>query len=212
MNQKYQCYLLFGAPGTGKGTQGAILGRIPRFFHFACGEVFRALDTRTPIGRAFLEYSSKGLLVPDEITIELWKARIHDNVGSHMFKPELDTLILDGIPRNLAQANLMREIIDVRRVFHLVCPDETKLVHRMMRRALKDNRLDDANESVVRDRLRVYHDQTQPLLDYYGPNLVVEIDAQQPPVHVLSKILETILQDGTGLMPEQQEAHPLGEA
>lgn len=204
--QKYECYLLFGAPGSGKGTQGEILGKIPRFFHFSCGEVFRALDTRTPIGRAFLEYSSKGQLVPDEITIELWKARIHDNVGSHLFKPDLDTLVLDGIPRNLAQARLLEAFIHVRKVFHLVCPDENKLIRRMIRRALKDNRLDDANEKVVRHRLEVYHQQTRPLLDLYGPSLVVEIDAQQPPVRVLAEILQVIIQDGRGLMPEQQES------
>ena len=60
---KYQTYILFGAPGSGKGTQGRTLGSIPRFFHCACGDVFRAIDTRTKVGRAFLEYSSKGQLV-----------------------------------------------------------------------------------------------------------------------------------------------------
>src|SRR4051794_38414392 len=56
---KYSTYLIFGAPGSGKGTQGKILGAIPRFFHCACGDVFRSLDTRTAIGQAFLDYSSK---------------------------------------------------------------------------------------------------------------------------------------------------------
>jgi adenylate kinase len=73
---KYQTYILFGAPGSGKGTQGRTLGSIPRFFHCACGDVFRSIDTRTKVGRAFLDYSSKGQLVPDEITVELWKAQI----------------------------------------------------------------------------------------------------------------------------------------
>ena len=76
---KYRTYLFFGAPGSGKGTQGKILGTIPRFFHFACGDVFRALDTRTPLGQAFLSYSSRGELVPDDITVQLWKARIADH-------------------------------------------------------------------------------------------------------------------------------------
>src|SRR6202044_2239630 len=69
---KYRTYLIFGAPGSGKGTQGKILGAIPRFFHCACGDVFRSLDTRTSIGQAFLSYSSRGELVPDEITVKLW--------------------------------------------------------------------------------------------------------------------------------------------
>ena len=94
---KYRTYLLFGAPGSGKGTQGKILGAIPRFFHCACGDVFRQLDTRTAVGQAFLEYSSKGELVPDDITVRLWMARIGDMVGSHTFKPDIDSLVLDGI-------------------------------------------------------------------------------------------------------------------
>src|ERR1700741_713005 len=72
----YRTYLLFGAPGSGKGTQGKALGSVPRFFHCACGDVFRSIDTRTKLGQAFLEHSSKGELVPDEVTVELWKAQI----------------------------------------------------------------------------------------------------------------------------------------
>ena len=68
---RYNTFILFGAPGSGKGTQGKTLGTIPRFFHCACGDVFRSIDTRTKVGKAFLEYSSKGQLVPDEITVEL---------------------------------------------------------------------------------------------------------------------------------------------
>ena len=60
----YRTILLFGAPGSGKGTQGKILGSIPGFFHCACGDVFRSLDLKTEIGQAFLAYSSRGELVP----------------------------------------------------------------------------------------------------------------------------------------------------
>ena len=73
---RYKTFILFGAPGSGKGTQGKTLGSIPRFFHCPCGDVFRSIDTRTEVGQAFLEYSSKGQLVPDEITVELWKEAI----------------------------------------------------------------------------------------------------------------------------------------
>src|SRR5215472_2929484 len=72
----YRTYLLFGAPGSGKGTQGKALGTVPRFYHCACGDVFRSIDTRTKLGKAFLEYSSKGQLVPDDITVELWREAI----------------------------------------------------------------------------------------------------------------------------------------
>ena len=146
---KYQTYLLFGAPGSGKGTQGRTLGSIPRFFHCACGDVFRSIDTRTKVGRAFLEYSSKGQLVPDEITVELWKAQIDAAVNSHTFKPDIDILVLDGIPRNVGQAKIMDDLIDVKKVFHLSCPNRDALFARLKKRALKDNRLDDANEEVI---------------------------------------------------------------
>src|SRR3954453_17783433 len=146
---RYNTFILFGAPGSGKGTQGKTLGTIPRFFHCACGDVFRSIDTRTKVGRAFLEYSSKGQLVPDEITVELWKARIDSMVDGHSFKPDIDVLVLDGIPRNVGQAEIMESYINVEKVFPLSCPDRDKLFYRLKKRALKDNRLDDANEEVI---------------------------------------------------------------
>jgi adenylate kinase len=192
---KYQTYLIFGAPGSGKGTQGKVLGNIPRFFHCACGDVFRSIDTRTPIGHAFLEYSSKGQLVPDEVTVKLWQARIGDYVGSHTFKPDIDSLVLDGIPRNVQQAKIMGEMIDVKRIFHLACPDRTALFARLKKRALKDNRLDDANEDVIRRRLDTYENESKPVLEYYGPELVRTIDATKSPLEVTAEIIQTILSD-----------------
>ncbi len=193
--KKYRTYLIFGAPGSGKGTQGKTLGTIPRFFHCACGDVFRSIDTRTPLGRKFVEYSSRGELVPDEVTVELWRVRLEQEREAHIFKPDIDYLVLDGIPRNVAQADLMRDIIDVRRVFHLSCPDRSKLVDRLQKRAIKDNRLDDANESVIRHRLQTYENESKPLLNYYGPELTCNIDATELPVVVFSKIISEIAKD-----------------
>ena len=189
---KYRTFLIFGAPGSGKGTQGKILGTIPRFFHFACGDVFRALDTRTELGQAFLEYSSRGELVPDDLTVKLWQARIADVVRAHTFKPDIDSLVLDGIPRNIGQARIMEGIIEVRKVFHLACPDRAALVTRLKKRALKENRFDDANEEVIRRRLSTYDAESRPVLEFYGPEVTRQIDATQPPVKVLFDILETI--------------------
>lgn len=195
MSLKYRTYLIFGAPGSGKGTQGRSLGSIPRFFHCACGDVFRSIDTRTPLGRAFVEYSSKGQLVPDETTVQLWKVRIDQCVDTHLFKPDIDFLVLDGIPRNVKQAELMKPFLDVRKVFHLSCPDRSKLVARLKKRAIKDNRLDDANEEVIRKRLETYQKESKPLLEYYGESQVVTIDATQPPVIVMHTIISEILAD-----------------
>ncbi|MBA2622837.1 MAG: nucleoside monophosphate kinase [Chthoniobacterales bacterium] len=189
---KYQTYLLFGPPGSGKGTQGKTLGTIPRFFHCACGDVFRSIDTRTKVGRAFLDYSSKGQLVPDEITVELWKARIDAAVDGHEFKPDIDTLVLDGIPRNVGQAKIMDELIDVEKVFHLSCPNREALFTRLKKRALKDNRLDDANEDVIQRRLATYETESKPILSYYGQKRVTCIDATEPPAKVLLHILESL--------------------
>jgi adenylate kinase len=189
---RYNTFILFGAPGSGKGTQGKTLGTIPRLYHCACGDVFRSIDTRTKVGKAFLEYSSKGQLVPDDITVELWKEAIDAAVDAHKFKPDIDILVLDGIPRNVNQAKIMRDMIEVEKVFHLACPDRQTLFQRLKKRALKDNRLDDANEEVIQKRLDIYEKDSKPVLNYYPKNCVTVIDAMQPPAKVLFDILASI--------------------
>ena len=189
---KYKTFILFGAPGSGKGTQGKTLGTIPRYFHCACGDVFRSIDTRTRVGRAFLDYSSKGQLVPDEVTVELWKEAIAAAVDAHKFKPDIDTLVLDGIPRNVAQAKIMEELIDVRKVFHLSCPNRETLFSRLKKRALKDNRLDDANELVIQRRLATYEQESKPVLSHYPKDMITVVDATQSPSKVLFDILASV--------------------
>jgi len=199
---KYQTYLIFGAPGSGKGTQGRAIGTIPGYYHFACGDVFRSLDLRTPLGQKFLEYSSRGELVPDEITVQLWKIRIDLLVEAHTFDPQCHCLILDGIPRNVAQAIMLEDTIRVRRVIHLSCPDRSKLAHRLKKRALRDNRFDDANESVITHRLETYDKESLPVLEHYGSNLVTRFDATQPAIVVLSQITALLVEDRTALSLE----------
>jgi adenylate kinase len=195
MMSRYRTILIFGAPGSGKGTQGKILGKIPGFYHCACGDVFRSLDPSSELGSAFLEYSSKGLLVPDEMTVRLWHESIRKTVESGKFKPERDHLILDGIPRNVAQAVLMEELIDVRRVYHLSCPDRDKLIARLKKRALRDNRLDDANEEVIRSRLATYDSESKPVLAHFASVRRHDIDATMTPVRVLHEIITGLLED-----------------
>src|SRR6266498_5638187 len=151
---KYRTVLLFGAPGSGKGTQGKILGAIPNFFHFACGDAVRNLRIEDPMGRLFIEYSSKGELVPDEPTIALWAKNIKASTVNGEFDPSSDTLVLDGIPRNGHQAEMLRDTLDVKAVFFLACSDQDKMIERLQRRALRENRLDDANLEVNRKRDR----------------------------------------------------------
>lgn len=192
---RYRTILFFGAPGSGKGTQGKILGKTPGFYHCACGDVFRSLDPASELGAEFLEYSSRGELVPDEITVRLWHESIRKTVESGKFRPDRDYLILDGIPRNVAQAVLMEKLIEVRRVFHLSCPDRDKLVARLKKRALRDNRLDDANEEVIRHRLATYDSESKPMLEHYSAVRRHDIDATMSPLEVLHGIIEGLLEE-----------------
>lgn len=185
--------LILGAPGAGKGTQGKILGSVPRFFHCACGDVFRSLDTRTAIGRRFVEYSSRGELVPDELTVELWKAQVENWADSHVYKPDIDILVLDGIPRNIEQAKMVDEFLEILQVFHLSCPDRDELARRMRKRALKENRMDDASDRVIANRIATYEAETKPILDHYSSSLVTNVDATQEPVKVLGDIIAKVV-------------------
>lgn len=189
---KLPAFLILGAPGSGKGTQGKILGTIPRFFHCACGDVFRSLDTRTPLGQRFVHYSSRGELVPDELTIELWHAQIINWSDTHIYKPDIDFLVLDGIPRNVRQAEILSEHVEVHQVFHLSCPDRDELARRMRKRALKENRMDDASDKVIQQRIATYEDETKPILEYYSADRVFDIDATQAPVKVLRDIVDRV--------------------
>lgn len=193
MHQRYQTMLLFGAPGAGKGTQGKILGSIPGFFHLSCGEVFRSLDTTTDLGRVFLEFSSRGDLVPDDVTVQMWQENMHAQTVLGRYKPHQDLLVLDGIPRNVAQAKLLQKHLSVLQVVHLVCPDREKMFDRLRRRALKENRVDDAREDVIKRRWEVYEEETYPVLQYYQKGIVREVNAMGSPARVLQHILEVVV-------------------
>ena len=93
-NRCHPAILLIGAPGAGKGTQGKVLGTVPRFFHCACGDVFRSLDTRTELGQRFVHYSSRGELVPDELTIDLWKVQLDNWIDTYLYKQDIDILVI----------------------------------------------------------------------------------------------------------------------
>ena len=184
--------LFLGAPGAGKGTQGSILGQIPRFYHYASGDIFRSLDTRTELGQKFVEYSKRGELVPDELTVELWVNQMESRIATHQYKPEVDILVLDGIPRNVAQSEMLKEHVEIHQVLHLSCPDRTELARRMRKRALKEHRLDDASEEVIQHRIKTYEAATKPILDFYPNEICCDIDATQSPAKVLYDILERL--------------------
>lgn len=193
MPQRFQTILLFGAPGAGKGTQGKILGSIPGFYHLSCGDVFRTLDMSSDLGKTFLQYSSKGLLVPDDVTVSMWHQNMHARTVLSDYKPNADLLVLDGIPRNVKQAKLLEKHLNVLQIIHLVCPDKEEMIKRLRRRALKENRADDAKEEVIRKRWDVYESETFPVLEYYPDRIIREVDATGSPARVLEHILECVV-------------------
>lgn len=189
MPQRYRSVLLVGPPGVGKGTQGTILGHIPGFFHMASGDMFRSLDKQSELGKKFFEYSSKGLLVPDDLTVELWQQYMQQVIECGKFNPQRDLLLLDGIPRSVNQVDLMKNLIDVLCVVHLTTPDIDQMVERMKKRAERQGRHDDADESVIRRRFEVYKNETAPLLAKFDKKHICDVDAVGTPIEVLQNIL-----------------------
>lgn len=189
----YPSILLIGPPGVGKGTQGKILGSIPGFFHLATGDMFRALDKESEIGLEFTRYSSQGLLVPDFLTVRLWKQHVEQLIAKEMVDLSNDILLLDGIPRSEPQAGMMAEHIDPFMIIHLVCEDIDEMVKRMQKRATEQGRPDDADESVIRKRFEVYREQTAPVLSCYNDDIISNIDALGTQVEVLQRILDAVV-------------------
>jgi adenylate kinase len=191
---KIKTILLFGPPGSGKGTQGKMLGMLPGFFHLACGDVFRSIDLNSEIGRVFLQYSSKGELVPDDFTVRLWRDRMDKLIHTGAFDPASTTVVLDGIPRNIHQAEMLDGDIEVIRVVVMRAAREREvLVRRLKSRALKDNRLDDANDETIRHRLDVYEQESRPMLEHYPAAVRVDVNCLQTPVEVAHDLLSAIL-------------------
>jgi adenylate kinase len=194
MAKKIKTVLLFGAPGSGKGTQGKLLGVLPGFVHVACGEVFRSLDLNSEVGKVFLKYSSRGELVPDDFTARLWREHLDKLVSLGAFKPGSDVLVLDGIPRNIHQAKMLDKDIEVIKLVVLRCVrNREEIVRRLKSRALRDNRLDDANEETIRKRLQVYDEESKPVVEFYPASGRVDVDALQTPIEVAHDILSAIL-------------------
>jgi adenylate kinase len=160
---RYQTVLLFGAPGAGKGTQGKILGQVPGFYHLSCGEVFRTIDTGSELGRTFLQYSSKGLLVPDDVTVRMWQHNMHARTVLSDYKPRADVLVLDGI-RGRAPCQAPESTS--------TCPDHpsSARTEQMIAAAGALKRTGDAKEEVIRKRWEVYEKETFPVLKYPTPH------------------------------------------
>jgi adenylate kinase len=190
---KYRAILLFGAPGSGKGTQGKMIGCIPGFLHSSTGDIFRSLDKQSEMGQIFLRYSTRGELVPDEFTVKLWKQHMQNLVAAGKFNPATDIVVMDGIPRNVRQAELLSDTIDVVKIICLETSNLDQFVQRLKLRATKENRPDDADEQVIRNRMDVYRRETQPVLDFYPADRVARVEADQTIVRVLGDVVKVLV-------------------
>ncbi len=191
-DKRYPSILMFGGPGTGKGTQGVVIGQLPNLVHLAMGDIFRGLDKESEIGKEFLSYATQGKLVPDELTIRVFRKHVEAKMDTGDIDPSYHTLVLDGIPRTVAQVELLRDAIDVKRVVYLMMADRDALVARLSARATKSNRPDDADRDVILNRLEVYERETKPVLDSFPKKLIARVNADQPPLCVLRDVADAI--------------------
>jgi len=189
---RYKVVLLFGPPGSGKGTWGKILNLLPGFYHFSTGEMFRMLDVDSDLGRRIIETMRRGELVPDEITFDLWQQHLHNATLIGRFHPPKDILVLDGFPRTPRQAERLNAVAEVKTILQLDCANRDILIERLHRRAILEARLDDANVAVIRHRFEVYDTAIAMTLKNFSSQLIETIDVAAPPVRILSAIGEAL--------------------
>lgn len=168
--------VLFGPPGSGKGTQAENLVKKFDFVHLSTGEMFRFnMKEGTELGILAKNYIAKGELVPDEVTTQMLRAEVVNNKNAK-------GLLFDGYPRTTAQAKdldgiLKEEVEDeVDLCLALVVEDET-LVQRLLKRGETSNRVDDQNEEIIRSRIAEYYKKTDEVSQHYrGQNKWIEIN------------------------------------
>jgi len=179
--------LLFGYPGSGKGTQGQILAALPGFHHVAMGDILRGLTPAHPLYAAIREPVTQGNLVPDELVMELFASHVEG-----LKLPPSDLVIVDGVPRSRKQVELLNRIVEVIKIFKLSIYDETIVMDRLRRRAAKQNRPDDASDAVIQHRLSVYRKETESCITAYPGTLLTRIQANQPVFDVHLDIISAL--------------------
>jgi adenylate kinase len=157
--------ILFGPPGSGKGTQAAHLVERYNLVHISTGDLFRyEMGNNTPLGLQAKTFISKGELVPDEITIGM----LRNKVEAH---PDANGFIFDGFPRTIPQAEaldhlMLEEGTAIHALLALNVADE-EIIQRIKLRGATSGRSDDSDESIIRNRINVYKSETTPVFDYY---------------------------------------------
>jgi adenylate kinase len=191
-NHKYKSILLFGMPGSGKGTQGAILNGLPSLIHVSMGDIFRKIPRNGKFGREIERYTSLGDMVPDDLTVRIFQRHLMIMEMQELLMPEVHSLVLDGLPRTYAQAERLAGVLDVIQIFHLKINDTKQTMDRLRARALSENRLDDMSDDVIHRRLQTYYDETFKTLSFYRSDLICDVDASGRAVDVLRDIVNRL--------------------
>jgi len=166
MNKGKINIILFGPPGSGKGTQAKMLEKKHGLLQVSTGDLFRyELSNNTPLGQEARKYMDQGLLVPDEVTMGMLKNKLD-------MHPDVAGFILDGVPRTIPQCEYLDDMLQARgeQVDQLIAlvVDDDEIVKRLLERGKTSGRADDANEEVIRKRIDEYKAKTSPVYDYYG--------------------------------------------
>lgn len=183
----HRAILLFGYPGSGKGTQGKILNSLPGFHHVAMGDVFRGLKADNPLYTQVSTLLKAGNLVPDELVMELFA----QNIAQRKI-PDTDLLVVDGLPRSRQQVNLLNQHAAVIKIFKLSVYNEELVVRRMKRRAQLESRPDDASDEVIQHRLDVYRTETESCIKAYPGTILTRLQADQPVFDVHMDIINAL--------------------
>jgi len=183
--------ILFGPPGSGKGTQAARLVEEFDLLHISTGDLFRyEMGNDTPLGLKAKEYIKKGELVPDEVTIGMLMNKVIANANAKGF-------IFDGFPRNINQAEALDKLLaemghQVSSLVALTVDDE-EIVSRILNRGKTSGRADDNDENIIRNRIEVYKSETRPVFDYYAKqNKSFEIDGVGSIEEIYGRLTERI--------------------
>jgi len=166
--------ILFGPPGSGKGTQAVKLAEHFGFIHISTGDLFRyEMGNNTELGLKAKDFMGKGELVPDEVTIGMLRNKVDS-------EPTAKGFIFDGFPRTIPQAKALDSFLAeknavVNKLISLSVTDD-EIVQRLLERGKTSGRSDDANESVIRNRIAVYRRETEPVEGHYQKkNLAMEV-------------------------------------
>lgn len=188
-NEKFRSVLIFGPPGSGKGTLGKELSSAGNHFHLSSGDIFRGLSPESPAGRLHHAYAGQGLLLPDEATLQIWNHYVHGLIATNRYFPSQQLLLLDGIPRTLQQASLLEKLVKVERIIVLEIKNNETLIKRLQRRGLIEKRSDDLDPKIIKTRMEVYEKETINLLKHYPENIISRFNADQKPLEVLRDVL-----------------------